>query len=302
MKKVFFLVNTYTIKTILLCSNLIFNEEISEMIVLEENCVEGETFEISNQIPICIVHELEECIKHSDIIIIDTSSNPKHTIKYAANKSGELSKKCYLINLYADAFTNLIVANERYKSIPTVMLISLGLYSQEVYIELSLNKIFNKANINFDIEFSEQTNEFLKLIRAANCLNSSITKNITKKTSIGAKELLIKCVNFKDINELIDRCEIVKKISPDFIIVSTDSDLISVDYLKQFFCFACLSELDLIIESHYHTAASTYTVYCNQMISSEEKLIDIESESMYFELSHKIFEKLSYPLGIIHEK
>lgn len=187
MKKVFFLVNTYTIKTILLSSNLIFNEEISEIIVLEENRVEGETFTISNQIPICIIHELEECVKLSDITIIDTSSIPRHTIKYAVNKSGELSKKYYLLNLSADAFSNSIVSNKKYKSIPTVMLISLGLYSQEVYIELSLTKIFNNANINFDIEFSEQAIKFLKLIRATNCLNSNITKKPTKKHQLMPK-------------------------------------------------------------------------------------------------------------------
>ena len=90
----------------------------------------------------------------------------------------------------------------------------------------------------------------------------------------------------------------MRKISPDFVIVLSDNDFVNIEDLKQYFHCACFSNIDLVIKSHFHTSVGTYTVYCNDPISSNEGVLDIESENLYKLLLCRIQEKLSYPYGI----
>jgi len=298
MKTLFLLADTYTTKTVLLCSNLLFSEDVGKVIILGENCVVGETYKSIGQVQVLVIHGIDECIKNSDIVIVDSTSIPAETQSYVNQKVKELNKQLLLCNLSDNEFADKTMASIEYKSIPVVMIVSIGNHSQTSYIELLLAKILADINATFDIEPSRNTTVLIEAISNIGCLNAMISQNVLNYSTDTNQQLYIQCLKIRDVNELNDRAEIIKKISPDFIIISSDEDLVNLDYLKQVIHYACLSDLDLVIKSRYHTAVSSYTVYCNQPIQPEKGVVDIESDDLYITLSQCLLEKLSYPLGM----
>lgn len=298
MKTLFLLADTYTIKTTLLCSNLLFSDDVGKVIILSENCAVDETYKSIGRVHVLVIHDIDECIKNSDIVIVDSTSIPSETQSYVNQKVKELNKQLVLCNLSDNEFADEAMASIEYKSIPVVMIISIGDHSQTSYIELLLAKILSDINAAFNIEPSHNTTVLLETISNIGCLNSTISQNVLNRSIDTDQQLHILCLKTKNMNELNDRAEIIKKISPDFVIVSSNEDLANPDHLKQVIRYACLSNLDLVIKSHYHTAVSSHTVYCNQPIQLEEGVVDIESDDLYITLSQCLLEKLSYPSGM----
>lgn len=299
MKTIFLLSDTYTIKTILLCSSFLFSEDVGKVIILGENCAVDETYKSTGKVKIFIIRDLDECIMCSDIIIVDSSSIPAKTQNYVNKKTKELNKQFFLRKLSSNASSEIAEVNKKYKSIPIIMAVSLGDYSQTSYIEILLTKILVDISAIFDIELTSNTTELLQSINSTGYLNTWISQEVLEVSNNTCPQIFVQCIKMKDMSELNAKADIMENLSPDFVIISSDEDLVNIDYIKQFFRFACSSNLDIIIKSHYHTAVSTYTVYCNRPIPSEEEIVDIESDDLYITLSQRIFEKLSYPLGMI---
>ena len=298
MKTLFLLTDTYTTKTVLLCSSLLFSKDVGKVVILGENCVVGETHKSIGKVQVLVIHGIDECIKNSDIVIVDSTSIPSETQRHVKLKAKEFNRQLFLCNLSDNEFTEMTMISNKYKNIPIVMIISIGSFSQTSYIELLLTKILADINVTFDIELSRNTAALLKAISGTGCINTLISQNLLNHSTYANKQLYIHCIKIRDVGELNDMADIIKKISPDFIVVSSDEDLVNLDHLRLVIRYACLSDLDIVIKSHYHTAFSSYTVYCNQPIQSENGVVDIEADDLYTTLCQCLLEKLSYPWGM----
>lgn len=298
MKTIFLVADAYMVKTILLCCDILFSNDVDRVFVLNENYAMADTRECIGKTRILAVCDIDECVLNSDIIVVDSASIPLKTQNYIKLKAKELNKQICLCNLSDNESAEGAITSYEYKKLPVVLVLSVGNYSQSSYIELLLTKILIDFDVNFDIAPSCNTIALLEAVSSTGCANATILKNVINKSTDSDKQLHVCCMTINNIGEINDVFWIIRKMRPDFVVVSSDKDLNDYNNLRCFFQYACLSELDLIIKSHYHTAFSSYTVYCNQPIQTGHGIVDIESDHLYSILSKRLFEKLSYPRGM----
>lgn len=296
IKTLFLFTDAYTIRTVLLCSDYLFNNSIKKIIIMGESFSHSEVIKYSRNICISIINDIDECIRNSDIIIIDTHI-PFSARKYVTRKSKQLSKECYVLS--ADALVNNDSRNNLFNgsNAPYILVVSLGTHSQSSLIEVLLTKILEESGVDFCIEYTMYTFELLETINSFGGLQ--MRSFPTQKRTIDDGQVFVGCVQVDNLAELYDKSGMIKSASPDFVILSSDMDLLNSESINNFFNWACLTELDMIIKSHYHTAASKYAVYCDKLLKTGNGIYDIESNDLLAILFNSITRKMAFPKGMI---
>jgi len=304
MPKIFIFSNSFAARTVLFGLDSLFNIKIDEVLLLKENHNQKENFLFNTNIKINLYESINDCICHCDfILMIKDNNTPEKSINYILCKSKELDKRCYEVinpwkNELSSNTSNIAHENTDFKKYPVILNISLGTISQHYCVEILLNKIFTKNNIGFKQFYSKETEFFLLQLDRYGILSDNFSRQI--KFSKYQYNIIIYSINIgESIYNIKKHIDILRHISPDFTILQTDIKFNEYENSKNIIKYGCLSQLDILIKSHYKTVNDVLTVYCNKSIEQDSFIQDIESISLENKLSFDIFSKIAFPEGII---
>ena len=159
----------------------------------------------------------------------------------------------------------------------------------------------HENNIEFIQCFSEETKNILLQIDNYGILNPALSKQLN--CIIENYNLIVFSINAgQNIHDIRTYIDIIKRIKPDFTIFHTNISFESFEIIQNIIKYGCLSQLDVIIKSHYNIIddkTNKYIVYCNETINENSGLLDIESDLLEEKLTCNVFSKISYPEGIV---
>lgn len=298
MSKIFILSNTYTIRNIILSIRYLFNEGVDSIVILEENCELSDFPSECADINLIVCSSLDDCINICDVVVIPNEKCiPSKTLKYVIEKSTKLNKK-YYTDCYVTQIPVLDCNNKSFKTKPIILMLTLGNYTQHMYIELVLNKIFAGMHVPIKQILSYETYHLLKTINMSGLMNLNLDVFFVEELDTDY-QMIVWPVCLESLEELEGKLDDFKKLSPDFIICSAEFAFNDIDFLKNTMFFNCSSTIDLIIKSHYHRIDRIYTVYCRKKIDCLNEIVDLESPDLEYVIKEKIINKLSFPIGIM---
>ena len=221
MKNIFIFSNAFVSKTLLLGINYIFSFKVSHILLLKENFMADTAFLKKNQ-NIITYSTIQDCIVNCDLIfIIEDKSIPYKSIQNIQELAIKYKKEVLkiqnpYINFVTDKMQDYKLLDLEYDKIPVVLCVSLSSLSQQLYVELLINKILNNKNVAFKQIFSNETDSLLNQIKMSGYLCDNLT------TSSDVFNLIVQSINTKDLQSLKNYLEYIRYIKPDYTLLLVD--------------------------------------------------------------------------------
>ena len=191
------------------------------------------------------------------------------------------------------------VENIQYRQIPTILNISIGEISQQYCTEVLLNKIFSDKKINFVQEYSSKTRFMFNQMMIKGILNSKLATHINNINKI-KPTLVIKSIEFSNINDFTENMQKLNKYSPDFIVLNVDRRFDKLEDIREILLYKFGCET-FIIHSNYIEVERTSTDRIYAFISPQcgfENINLINHINLKSKLEDSIFSKIGYPQKI----
>ena len=302
MADIFVFSNSYVTKTILLSLDYLFAFKVGRVILLKENH-SHDVF--SNNLKVDLYNTIEECVANCDtIIIVEDEHIPDRSIDLITSISS--SKKVIRINnsigsLYENkkqsASVNSIIQFP-YDKHPVILCLSLSPISQQIYIELLLNHLFNDENIAFCQVFSRETETFLQELKLTGQLNKQLEHTLSQST-INAGDIILYSLNIRNISFINEYLEYIRYLKPDYTMVLVDAKFDKYLFAKRVIEYGVFSSLDITIKSHYALYDKRNVFYCEDICAYNDEFVDIETNSLGPILMDNIATKLAFPHSFI---
>lgn len=298
MYSIFLFSDSYNTKTFILSLDYLLDRNIKEIILLKENHIVNEFN--NSKYKIILFDNLYDCINAADfIIIIQSNYLLTESINLIRKESKKRHVDCYILkNKISNChINNKIVSEFSFEKYPTILCVSIGDFTQQIYIELILNKIFEKLEINTKQFFTEKTFDWIQQLKNYGLLSKSLEKQFL----FDEYNIVISSINILNIEKLYDYLNLIKHISPDFLIIMTElnCDILAIENLKNIIKYNCNLPVDLIINSRYYFYNNKYHVYCSNKIKKSKLIYDIEYNKLECKIEEKILSKLAFPKGVV---
>ncbi len=299
MEKVFIFSDSYDATNFIYCMNYLFIEKVKEIILLKENHTIDD-FK-NNNIKITLLENIDDCIKNStDIIILKNVYLVDSNIEYLINQAKQKNISPIILDMNNDnkyQFKHVLTQSivNYISRRPIILHLYTGLASQETILELTLNNIFSKFNIDFNQYFSPKTFNILNELKKYQKLNNRIKLKISKDENDFALSII--SINITNrLSELKNYINIIKQIKPDFLIIQTSNNIDINREIKNVFKFGCFKEIDIIIRSNYILYDNLFKIKSSKVLNNvNEYYLSEEIEKI---LEEKIYEKISLPYGV----
>ena len=151
MFKMFIFSNSYAAHNMINSISYLLNIKVNEIFVLGENHRNDDFNEAV--VKVTVNESIEFCVESSDLIVMLLDENvPQKSIEYVKNRAKQSGKTILeLRNPWIK--TNPTIDKEIYdkmRNTPSVLILSVGNGSQDIYTELAINEMFynNKVNIS----------------------------------------------------------------------------------------------------------------------------------------------------------
>lgn len=296
--KILLISNSYYELTLLNILDDIFPYDISQIILLQENHSKNDTFNCKHEI--IISPSLLEAVNNCDIVLL--FKHP-HMNKELEEK---LSCICETLNKKIESFCipfsedqiKIITTKEKmkYKELPVIMILSLGLYNQHIYTEVLINKIFQKLGV---ATIQLLSNELASIMQQAN-----LKQNASRNTE---DEVIIQCVSCTDIEGLLNNKELLKTFeiaSPDFTIINIESGLnekCDIKDLIERIEYRFNTKTDLVISSNFCSIRDKKNTYIPLYYKGNEHDCFLRVDDLNLEnvVKREIIDKITFPKGIM---
>lgn len=299
--------NPLAIDTIMRCSNYLFSFEVTTINILNENVI-GKQYILNTSeqlgFDISVFERVEICVNASDVIIILKDSwIPQKSIDYICELSISQNKILLSLNWgYGGAqmhndMINLMTSELSIFKMPTVLCISLGEVTQQLYFEMLLNNIFSEEDVEICQLFTLETNRLLYEIDSFGYLNKCV-QNVINKSCCIDKGIRIYSLSIKNIGQLYDKIELLRDMEPDFCVVASDNKFIEASALKRTLQYGGNISLDVLIKLHFVNYNGN-SVYCYEIVPIEWSTIDIEDVKLRGILRKKILTKMALPSSFV---
>lgn len=253
MKNISIFSNAFTARTLTFQMEYLLDISINTIFLMAENHHKDEVFSIGGNSQICILSTFDECVNLSDIIIIDQIK----TSPPIADK-----KDCLIINSpwknKANYKTDIdAIPKINYSSKPVIVILSLGEYTDQYYVEILVNKILSEKNAKIMQIFSPETKNVLSSFSRYNYLNHNLR-------NAQDNEFDVIVLSIKGITNDATIIRLIKEVSPDVLILCVDYSFNKAFEIRNYFKSIC--NVDIIIKSPYISYEvvenKTYPVYC----------------------------------------
>ena len=293
MKKLFVLSTAFFTKFITLNLDYVLNIPFDTIVLLQENHKQSETYPYNVE----LYSDIDMCVSVSDyILIFNTPTIPPKTIALAEEKAKGLGKTIISLD-YSKIFSphkNTIIPAVN-KSTPLILHLSISVASQAYGVEVLLNKILNKFDINFTQNFTHTTSNIFNELCEKSVLSETIANRFLKEADNADVIVLSKEIAIDDTFE--DSINIISDFLPDVVIVQTDLKYRECMEIKKSILNKAKTSVDLIVSSSYYPLKDSLIIYCNDVKAEDTELI--ETNNFELTLEKKILSKLSYPAGVI---
>lgn len=301
-KNIFIFANLYNVKTILFEINYMLSINIGKIILLKEVYEYNDNFKKYN-IEVC--DDIESCIQKCHFVLVIKDNNiPNTSLNRILNRSIYYNKPYYLINNLTCNDTSEHIESTKNKinqDIPTLLCLALGEYTQQLYIELLLNKIFTDLSITINQFYSKSTNNLMRELYNKKLLNLELAKHLTDRRVVPGL-LNVVAVNLSSRATLPEISSVVRIISPDYIVILLDECIEQPEChkLQNLVYFNCFKEINLYIKTHYHynDSSAPYILYRRDLNINASKNVDIESSNVSCILRESILSNISIPEGM----
>ena len=292
---VFIFSNAFVAKSLAFALNYILNQPISQIYVLEENHNQSDF--VSMKIPVIVHEDIDFCIQNCDLTIIVTDNNvPETNIEKVTKKVKEREKHIIIINnpWVKYKYSPFEFCKQDITNIPLVCVFGIGYISQLFCTELLLNDILEEENITHNHFFTPETKDLLRQIDESGFLNNDL-KELLEKTDFD-KNLTIMSFNSDDSNNstLLEYAELIKELSPDYIILQTSKD-VETKKMKEIFEKSMHINVDMLIKSNFISFESI-PVY--EPCFSNDEEIYLEELGVRNLIKKKILSKIGLPAGM----
>ena len=280
----------------------LLNIRVEKLFLLKENHSTNKPFNVDCDLEIIISDNMNYCIDNCDIVIIIQSDEfPERSKEYIINRTSLQNKKLCLLNEINVLEKIKFMEDIPYNSLPVILNISNGIHSQQLCLELLLNKIFSKNNITIRQVYSQKTYSILNQLRKIKILNKNLECHLESNTSEDiCYDLIVFSMDIgNNMQYLIQHADIIKKICPDFVIYQTGYEFCSYELIKKMVNFVCGSNLDMLVKSNYYRFDNDIIVHLDKVVIQEPLYYSLESNNLLKELEFNLFSKLSFPEGVI---
>lgn len=291
MRKIFILSTSFLTKLLLMNLHYVLNFTFDTIILLKENHNELEKFSYNIE----LYEDLETSIVASDVIVIlSVSSIPQNTIEIVIDLARKHGKELISLKSEKEVLDYRKEGIKISNTMPLILHLAIGKASQSYGLEIIINKILSKCDINFKQYFSNKTYNILKQLSKQNVLKEGILSKV-RNNNIDVVVLSIEISTQDNLHEELDRY--INNLSPDVFIIQTDlrderwKEIEKVLIRKTNWC------IDIVVKSLYYPLKEGNMIYCNGLhVENAQCLEDRDIESV---LEENILSKISYPIGII---
>ena len=296
--KILLISNSYNESTLLNILDDILPYDISQIILLQENHSKNDTVNCKHEI--IISPSLLEAVSNCDIVLLFKHPHMNEDLEEKLRCICEtLNKKFESFYIpFSEEQVKIITTKEKmkYKELPVIMILSLGLYNQHIYVEVLINRIFQKLGVATTQLFS---NELASIMQQVN------PKQIASHNT--EDEVIIQCVVCTDIEGLLNNKELLKTfeiVSPDFTIINIESGLsekCDIKDLIERIEYRFNTRTDLVISSNYCSIRDKKNTYIPLYYNGNDhdyflRVDDLDLENV---LKREIIDKITFPKGIM---
>lgn len=303
IENLFIFSNSYAAKTAAYILDYVLDIKNLTITLLKENHSEYEFPKCIYYNKILLYEDIDICIMNSEAILIIVDDDiPKKTIDYIIDKSQKTGKKYLIINnpWKNDSlhFNNTFDNEKKYyfNNIPIILLVGVGVVSQQYCTEVLLNRIFTNKKINFKQIYSKGTNAFLSQLNKWN-INRSLSIHLAENGSSKEYDVIVVSINIdEDINNIRYHTDTIRHIRPDFVILQTNDGFADYESADCIFKYGSFAALDIIIKSHFYSM-DRFSVYCKTNTNQSSLFKYVDESDIEKQLSFLILSKISLPEG-----
>ena len=295
MFKMFIFSNSYAAHNMINSISYLLNIKVNEIFVLGENHRNDDFNEAV--VKVTVNESIEFCVESSDLIVMLLDENvPQKSIEYVKNRAKQSGKTILeLRNPWIK--TNPTIDKEIYdkmRNTPSVLILSVGNGSQDIYTELAINEMFYNNKVNISQEFSSSTIDLLKQLDYHNLLNSHLHNQLLDDTLNGTLFVATVCISGFDIIQIRSCCSnIINKLCPDVLIIQA-SLLFDVEKITQIVEYSTSLQTDMVIRSNFILHNNSMVYYANTS-STQELLAGKKSTTSI--ILKTILAKTAFPEG-----
>lgn len=306
MKNIFILSNSFSARTISYQIDYLFNFEIGKVYILKENHEYSEICSINNKIELVSSEDFDKYIYMSDIVLIlQDKYIPQKIIEHIKLLVSENTKVVIIDNPWSEdhCVINKPSAEVKYDTVPVVLQVVFGEYTQHYCTEILLNKILSNNNVPFVQLFSSETLSLIEQLLKYDLINKGMIKSMQRETedySVVIKSLYVN--EYIELSKDEKFFEIMRKISPNYIMINLSSNCVNDENLKNIFVYKHNKPIDVIVKSPYieiDLTKSKCSTYCGTLDVDSDKRYTPTSSALEKELQIDLFAKISLPNDIV---
>lgn len=298
MKNVFIFANSYIVYNTLLGLEYLFCDKINKVILLKE--VLGSQL-FFKRYDIETYSTVESCLQHCNTILIINDGNLSNSsLELISKYSNTHQRKCYIFDVCSQLNEGYVVKEKHKEDTPVILCVSLGQYTQQMYIELLLNKIFSDLCVPITQFFSSYTKNFLYSLYYNKILNSSIKWDLE---GVNENSLVtIRSVTLNGNSTIQEIASSINQFNADYFIFLIDESVKEeCTVLQNLVKYNCYKNINFFIKSHYHSDSNegSYVLYCDDIsLNNDLPVVDVENNDLYKILQKDILTILATPEGI----
>ena len=300
MKNVFILANSFSSRTFLYQIDYLLNLNIREIYLLDENHDCSEIYNINTKVRLVPSQKMDEYIRISDIVLIlQDEYIPQSTIDHIKLL---ITKKNALIIIdnpwLADTpINNTLEKNINYNTLPVVLQIVFGRYTQHYCTEILMNKILTEEGVPFIQKFSVETSTLIEQLARYGILN----ENILRTKHNDSYSVIVKTVyvnKYKTLSNDADFFKFMKMLAPSYILMNISSNFLINNNVKDIFIHKYAKPINVMIKSPYLETELTKSqcgTYCAELDVDDNDVFSPISKKLSTYLKDDILANLSMP-------
>lgn len=296
-----FLFSTFSSSHFLLqFEDYVFNKKIENILLLEET-VPHLLCDANISRRITIFQSLEECINHSDcILIVDGCNLPQDKVNGVNEMAVKSSKNVFTLTF--DEIKDIVDIAPDYENNDSIQLLifSLGINPEVSITELAVLKSLSSINCKSSLFISTKTKCILKQLHNSGLLSDDLL--FSAKASSSARIYTVDLRN--KIANLRKEHELIRYTRPDFISFNVDFDFYDYKLITQYTSAFWGRSPDAIIKSRWFSIGNGRICYADTLTKNHDNeynnypILDADDISLFKLVEKKLRANITFPRGI----